>query len=275
MGLARRLARWTPAPFARRLRDLVFVVGFNNCGKSTAVRVLARHPSLLVYPGEGNGELWFPGFYPWLRSDVPIGPIWTDPQGFVGHVVGGRSDGFRRARAQLGAYQWLMRRPRVLNDSGMLAALLPDVIDRFPEAKVVHVVRHGAPSSYLTARLEWTAIMRSPRKYVEFGCPVEFPSVLEHMARYWAWTVGRMEAVAASLGERFLELRYEDWCRDPEEYLSRLADFIGLRGWSLAGGGLPKFEDLSDVILAEMSDSERRILEEALEPALGARGYRL
>lgn len=275
MGLARRMARWAPSLTTGRLNDPVFVVGFNNCGKSTAVRVLAEHPELLVYPGEGNGELWFPGYFPWLRSDVPIGPIWTDPQGFVDHVVSRRTDGFRRARAQLGAYQWLMRRPRILNDSGMLAALLPEVIDRFPEARVVHVVRHGALSSYLTARIEWTAIMRAPRKYLEFGCPIEFPSVLERMARYWAWTVERVDAVAASLRGRFLEVRYEDWCRDPEAYIERLAGFVGLEGWSPGAADLPRFEDLSEVILDEISDDERRILAEALGPTLAAKGYRL
>lgn len=130
-GLARRAARWMPTYWAPHLRNPVFVVGFNNSGKSTVVKRLARSPELCVFPGEGNGELWFPGFFPWLRSEVQIKPIWSDPDRFVDAVLAARHGRFLSARAQLGAYEALNAGRMLVNDSGMLAALAPELLEDF------------------------------------------------------------------------------------------------------------------------------------------------
>ena len=171
------------------------MIGFNNGGKSTIVRTLRRSFNLCVFPGEGNAELWFPGFFPWIESTPPVGPIWSNPGAFVEAVNQTRSDGFRTARAFLGAYQWLYGGSEILNDSGMLAALLPDIAPMFPDAKFIHVVRDGRVASYLSARQEWTNIMRSVDRYGAYGVGTDFGNVLRRMSQYWAWSLDRVSVV--------------------------------------------------------------------------------
>lgn len=271
-GLARRLARGLPSFSAGKLADPVFVVGFNNCGKSRLVKRLAQESGLLVYPDEGNGELWFPGYYPWISSDVPVGPIWSNPDAFLQSVLASRRDGFLQARAQLGAYQWLNGGRRLVHDSGMLAALAPELLERFPDARFVHVVRDGRLSSYLTARLEWSRMLRAPGKYLAQGCPLDFRSVLERMAGYWAWTIGRMDVVGRRLPGKVLELRYEDWWHQPEGAVSQVCEFLEV---PLQGAVQPaaRLEDLSPLLRAEMTREELEMVEGVIGPALAAKGY--
>ena len=273
MGLARRIVRAFPAFWANQLKDPIFVVGFNNSGKSTVVRTLRRNTGILVYPDEGNAELWFRGHFPWILSDKRIGPIWSGPDAFIRQVLEARSDDFLEARAQLGAYQWLNGRKRLLNDSGMLAALAPEIMNRFPDAKFVHFLRDGIVSSYLTARIEWTAIMRSPEKYMRHGLPLDFPSVLTHMARYWAWTVERMDQIARARPGQVLELRYEEWCREPARVIRQILSFLGLEDPGAELQDLTPIRDLTPLILSEISREEWDLLAGALGPTLAAKGY--
>ena len=75
------------------------------------------------------------------------------------------------ARAQLGAYQWLIGGNSILIDSGMLAALLPSIADTFNDAYIIHVIRDGKVGPYLGARGMWSNMLRTPAKYqlVEIG----------------------------------------------------------------------------------------------------------
>ena len=66
----------------------------------------------------------------------------------------------------------------------MLAALAPDIAKDFPDARFVHFIRDGRLAAYITARLEWSRIIRSPGKYIEFYCPLSFSEVLKKMAEY-------------------------------------------------------------------------------------------
>jgi hypothetical protein len=270
-GVARRIARWTPRLGAERLHDPVFVVGFNNCGKSTVVDLLAQRPELLIYPGEGNGELWFPDFFPWIESSVDVGPIWSDPHRFIAAVMARRSDGFLSARAQLGAYQWLNGARRLINDSGMLAAVAPDTLGMFPDARYIHFVRDGRLSSYITARIEWSRIIRSPRKYLAYGCPINFSGVLERMAQYWAWTMDRMDEVKMRMPGQVLELRYEEWWRQPDQGVREILEFLDLG--SPHQPPPPPLQDLSESLRAEMTCAEVELLERTIGPALARKGY--
>ena len=271
-GLARRFARWVPSVFAARLRDPVFVVGFNNCGKSTVVSLLGHRPDLLVYPDEGNDELWFPGFFPWIASSLSIGPIWTDQERFLTETAWARRDAFLHARAQLGAYQLLNPRPIIVQDSGMLAAIALDILAQFPDARFVHFVRDGHISSYITARLEWSRIIRAPGRYLECGCPLEFSSVLERMASYWAWTMRRMRAVAAEAPGRVLELRYENWWQRPQSAVHDIERFLGLPQSRFPEEFRPR-EDLTPLIMTEMTAAELDIIEKAAGDVLSETGY--
>jgi hypothetical protein len=223
--------RWGPVlghAARSRLRNPLFLVGFNKSGKSMLVEGLAQQPGISVFPGEGNESLWFRGFYPWVDLDVRVPPLWFDPDAFVRAVVASRRDGFLDSRAQLGLFQAL-RAPfgTVVNDSGMLAALLPDIVPAFPDAKVIHMVRDGRVVSHTSAQKTLLRIGSRPERYAAARCPADPTAVLEAQASLWCWTLDRVAAAATALPDAVLQVRYEDWCRDPDGVLGQIVDFSG------------------------------------------------
>ena len=272
LSMARRAKYFSHDFFRHRLQNPVFVVGFNNSGKSSAVNVLKSIEGLTIYPGEGNAELWFRGHFPWIESSVSVGPIWSAPDEFIRSVKDACGNSFKSSRAQLGAYQWFVGGGNLVNDSGMLAAITPDIISEFPDAKFVHFVRDGRLASYVTARLEWSRIIRSPGKYIEYDCPLRFSEVLRKMAEYWAWTMSRMDEVSSSMPGAVLEVRYEDWWSNPEPMIESVARFIGVSPPEASKSYVPK-TDLTQHLLSEMPDDELAMLEGIVGPTMRVKGY--
>lgn len=272
LGLARRIWRLAPARFGGLLNQPVFVVGFNNSGKSTAVDLIRRFDDVRVYPGEGNSELWFGRHYPWIGSSVSVPPIWFSPETFIQSSKAACGSSFHHARSRLGAYQWLVGGAALVNDSGMLAALAPDILDDFPDAKMIHFVRDGRLASYITARLEWARMIRSPARYVESGCSLCFNDVLRKMAEYWVWTMARMDEVAVSVPGSVLELRYEDWWPDPAPMVKKVGEFIDLP--VPERGVYSSKMDLTQHLLGEIRPDELAILDDVAGSMLAAKGYR-
>lgn len=271
--IARKTWRFAPGYFRNKLTDPVFVVGFNNSGKSSAINLVKNIDGLCVYPGEGNAELWFRGHFPWIDSHAPVAPVWVAPDEFIRSVKDARGNSFKASRAQLGAYQWFVGGNNLLNDSGMLAALAPDIIKEFPDGKFIHFVRDGRLASYITARLEWSRIIRSPAKYIEYDCPLRFSEVLRKMAEYWVWTMKRMDEVTSALPGSVLELRYEDWWSDPALMVDSVARFIGASAPS--DTAIPPKKDLTQHLLSEIPDDELLMLREVLGPVMQEKGYSL
>lgn len=271
LSIARKTWRLAPRYFRNRLKNPTFVVGFNNSGKSTAVHLLENMSDLSVYPGEGNAELWFRGHFPWSESLVSVAPIWVAPEEFIRSSKDACGNSFERARAQLGAYQWLVGGDNLVNDSGMLAALAPDILSEFPDAKFVHFIRDGRLASYITARLEWSRIIRSPAKYIDYDCPLRFIEVLRKMAEYWVWTMQRMEKVSSLKPGAVLELRYEDWWSNPERMVNSVARFTGVSAPAEVDF-MPR-TDLTGHLLSEIPSGELSMLENVLGPTLREKGY--
>ncbi len=273
LKLARRACQIAPEYFVRKLQNPIFVVGFNNSGKSSAVRMLSQINGLNIYPGEGNGDLWFRGHFPWIESQVSVQPIWVSPGHFIQSVKDGCGNSFSASRAQLGAYQWLTRGSNLLNDSGMLAALAPDVVSSFPDGKFIHFIRDGRLASYITARLEWSRIIRSPGKYIEYDCPLRFFDVLRKMAEYWVWTMERMDLLSDFAPESVVELRYEDWWLDPDYMVDAVASFLGMAAPNVKEQALKG--DLTEHLLSEIPATELAMLNEILGPSMIKKGYTL
>jgi hypothetical protein len=85
-----------------------------------------------------------------------------------------------------------------------------DVIRRiFPTAKIVHLVRDGRDVVLSQRSIEWMS------------------GNLPKLVLDWQWKTSIAHKVGAVLGEDFLEVRYEDLVRRPEEILRQICSFIG------------------------------------------------
>jgi len=272
-GLCRRMARNFPEYCSKKLQAPVFIVGFNNGGKSTIVRQLINTSSMSLYPYEGNKELWFRGFYPWAEAQPDVGPIWHNPEEFVSAVLATRDDDFLLSRAYLGAYQLLVGGDSIMNDSGMLGALLPEILSVFPDAKFIHVVRDGRVASYLSARREWCNMMRSPANYQKKGCSLDFQDVLGRMINYWSWTEGRINSVAEKVPGQVYKVRYEDWCNSPDEVFSNLREFVSEGDASTASIDAGRIVNMNGYVEREFSEQDVSTFSSVSGPLLREMGY--
>lgn len=118
---------------------------------------------------------------------------------------------------------------------------LPLWLDLFPEAKVVHIYRHGVDvASSLKVREEKVVArakaLHQKRNALLYGLYPKrggFAGSLRCASlgdgfTLWESYLARARQHVTVLGDRALEFRYEDFLVEPGEYLSKLADFCGL-----------------------------------------------
>ena len=115
--------------------------------------------------------------------------------------------------------------------------VLPLLIDAFPQAKVIHLTRHPVSSSlrrtHMTSRLNNpvgaaalpAAYGYSNRDPARIGADEPYL----HNAYAWNFQVTRVVRYASDmLGEnRYLELKYEDLCAEPNQVLARVRSYLG------------------------------------------------
>lgn len=97
------------------------------------------------------------------------------------------------------------------------------VLDRlaraWPDLRYVHVIRNGmdmATSSNQNQPRLWGDALGAPYD----GTPAA-------SLRYWCRAQRRATAIGATMGDRFLEVRFEDLCAAPAETFTRVLEFCG------------------------------------------------
>lgn len=112
------------------------------------------------------------------------------------------------ARKQ-GVERWAECTPEHLLYLKRIKATLPDAI-------VIHVVRDGRDVCLSLAKQHWIKPFRWD------GAMEKFVAAL-----YWEWIVNRGRADGASLGDSYIEVRYEDLALNPSQTLAGLSQFVG------------------------------------------------
>jgi hypothetical protein len=256
-------------------KDPVLVVGFNHSGKSLLSSHLASHDEVCVYPTEGNRTLWFKGLYPWHESQGRVPPPWYDPHAFQQAAVRRllRMD-LKKARTAFATYKALRKKPVLLNDSGMAGLLGPALTLAFPQAKIIHVVRDPRAACHLSARKHLKKLNDHPI-YAKRGIQPGPNRMLEHQARYWGFMTDQIRHLRETLGadacDQVLEVRYEDYCRQPTKTMGQVARFLGLRGPPPASRSPLRDQNGPDT--ADQSPDERTLIEKILEAPMQHHGY--
>lgn len=113
--------------------------------------------------------------------------------------------------------------------------ILPQVLDAFPNARVIHVIRH--PLDVCLRRSHMTSRTGNPigdavlaAAYARLGWTSDPRSDPEHLrnAASWRFQLERALAFSATEHRRVLEVRYEAMCDSPQRMLQVLAGFLGV-----------------------------------------------
>lgn len=86
---------------------------------------------------------------------------------------------------------------------------------QIPDALIIHIIRDGRDVALSFAKQGWTRPL-----------PWDHAQELEIAALYWSWIVQQGREQGRSLGNAYVEVRYEDMVADPRKLLAQLSNFI-------------------------------------------------
>lgn len=268
--LARALGPAMPEFFGSKLHRPFFMIGSGRSGTTLLANLLARHPSIAVYPSEAN-ELWHADLYPWHRANVNIAPMWVDPYTFTTHSLNRLQ--WSRVCGIFGAFQFMLRKPLFLNKSVMLTFMLKEIGWHFSDARFIHLYRDGRAVALSYAKKHLDKINRNSSAYALMGITSDFESLVNQSFKHWMEHIEAVERADAqegfSVAGRLMELSYEELSLAPAECLERILQFMGLgnEGYRLAetaevdNRNSKVFEELPGRLLRRLTESGASVLE--------------
>jgi len=203
----------------------IFVVGCQRSGSTLLGSMLGAHPEIVCIPeGQFIVDL-MPTADPQAKVDPSqiIGRIdthwrfrvWEFDLGSDRPVAGEVEPTYR------GAIEWLVRHYADANNRPGAKVwvdhqpghvrFLWRLLQHFPDAKVIHIIRDGRAVAASIMPLDWG------------------PNVILSAAMFWKLNVGLGFAASANLGpDQLMHVHYEDLVQDSEATMRRIAEFAGI-----------------------------------------------
>lgn len=236
------------------IRPPIIIVGMHRSGTSMISRMLEALGLFMGTRKDRNNEsLFFQALNEWALNTA--GGAWDNPDAIKYlmeniAVKSLTSDYFRHRFQGLGSIAYWGPRRLLRRTSNALTKkpwgwkdprntyTLPLWLDLFPEAKVVHIVRHGidvAWSLKVRNETDHAMITHERRKslawlYHKNGRFVNSSRVQSLPGGFHLWEqyVVQSRSAAEALGDRWLEIKYEDFLLEPTATLRELARFCDL-----------------------------------------------
>lgn len=200
------------SPLAHLAQGPIFIVGATRSGTTWVYDILTTHPQVA---GVSESFMFSPVglsglFRPIHHGDAGLGRLLSREE----LILEVRELASRLLARALGPeHRYLVEK------SGSHAQVMSLIGEVFPTARFVHVLRDGRD---VCVSVRASALTWAP------GWGRTWARNMYSAAREWATIVSSARDHAADLGERFLEIRYEDIKRNPFEAYRRLFDFCGI-----------------------------------------------
>ena len=224
------LARTHPTFWASKLHNPVFMIGCARSGTSILTKLLSLHADILNY-SEAN-DVWDPEGYPWRFSRRETPPIWVDPGAFTERWWRETKPRGTEIAALFGAYQWLTRRDCFLNKSPLNTFRIPHLLEMFPEARFVHIVRDGRATVSSLAIKQNNKIQAWPAPFEAAGLDGAFEDLVSKLAVFWRTNLEEVarqdEQCRLTERNKLLEVTYEGLCEDKRAVLKAIASYLRL-----------------------------------------------
>ncbi len=238
------------------VRSPVFIVGCGRSGTTLLFDLLKRHQSLVSTTGFPDGE----DHVGWIRHGGALISGLANPNNDSGHVghhfclhmnEADVTQDIRRAMHRYYAEEVLAERPtgRVVNKCPHLSNKLRYVLEIFPDARIVQIVRD--PVAMVAS---WVKVMQAVPDLLIYWPDSDYPCLwvmpagdapgrrqcfaresrvypgggLLRFADYWAEVNRNIPSQLADMSDQLLTIRYEDLVADPTKLLRQVTDFCRL-----------------------------------------------
>lgn len=272
------LASIAPAYFASRIKEPCFLIGCPRSGTSLIEKLLGTHPSVFAYPSEAL-DLWHPQAFPWRKAarEADFPPLWADPVKFTAYSRSHRGQRYGQIiRSSFGACVVLAGGRRLVHKTTMIGLMLPDVLELFPDASFVHIVRDGRAVALSWAKRQREEIDRSPEIFRLRNRADDLHSLLCQCGGAWSTIVDRIDQDLMAMApdpNRWMELRYEQFCAAPADTLAELSEFLHLPAGRFDGSLVDSVQSQNDKFVEELSDRDSRELHRHTHETLERKGF--
>lgn len=278
-SIAYRLAKISPDYFETRTKRPFFIIGVPRSGTTLLVNTLANHHDIATYPDEAN-ELWHPQTYPWRYSAFKdsLPPIEVDPREFTALSLQYRdSSDEKRLRSVFGCFQYLMARECFLNKSSLISFMIPYILDQYPDAKFIHIYRDGRAVVRSWAEKLDAAIRQDIELYENQQFGISHVDLIMYCANSWQEQMTEIATQRHRLEldkeGALIELKYEDFCKSPRDYLFQLTAFMGVSSRVFAERSLEHIKSMNYKYHEEFSADQLEQITQIMEPALDNLAY--
>jgi LPS sulfotransferase NodH len=250
------------------LRQPIFILGAPRSGTTLLNDILAHHPHAAVL-SEAN-DIWDPSGYPWHLSAQETPPVWADPTAYTARWWRDAQARAGHIRAVFGAYQ-------SINKSPMNTFRVPYLLQMFPEARFIHIVRDGRAVVQSHLRRTLRQIEAAPQAHQRYGIYPDSATIALQLAHFWRQNVEEVARQADAFGlgaDRLFHITYEQLCADPQSALNSICAFLGLDAAALP----PSIWDMPIVNQNHkwrqvFSPQEAQRLSAEMQPTLAQWGY--
>ena len=188
---------------------MIFNVGARRSGTYWLQRIVCAHPAVAEVPSETY--VFSHGVVPLLerfqheeRDSQEVGRVYADRERLIA-AIRDLCDTVFGEFAQGGETHIAERTPwHVLH--------LPLIAEVYPDARFVHIIRDGRDATRSIVAQPWG------------------PSTVAEAAEEWYESVAAGLGSRRVLGDRMLEVRYEDLLADPRPMIERIYAHLGLEG---------------------------------------------
>jgi hypothetical protein len=255
-----------PSPnFRLGSTPVFFVVGHQKSGTTWLMEMLNAHPEILCR-GEGRpfGRNFRQEHKKGKRRGYPPVSLYNaivsseDLRSWIERSVWSKRDNANehlRNLTRLAIEYFLIHQlaktdKRMVGDKTVLISphIVKEIGGIFPDARVIHIIRDGRDVAVSTMHHIWNqaedqggtsratpaqlakreAYRENPQKLLESGEGIFPDGWLGDYAAQWSASVGKsVKDGPLSLGNSYVEVRYEDLLYSPEEELGRLLEFLG------------------------------------------------
>ena len=229
-SVALEVARLFPDFWAARLHNPVFIIGCARSGTSLLNDLLDMQKDIAVWSEANN--IWDPRGYPWRKSGQETPPIWIDPAAHTNRWWRDTQPRAQEIKAAFGLYQFVRRRPFFLNKTPLNTFRIPYLLQMFPQAKFIHLIRDGRAVVQSYTRKQMIDITNAPEPYARMGYAYTPDELALRLADYWKANLAEVEQQDAALGlqakNQLLTVTYEALCNDLMGTLATICQYIGV-----------------------------------------------
>ncbi len=221
------------------IRKPIFVVGSPRSGTNTLHFRLPQHPDLAWISNvtkKTPDSLWLTKLLMLVRKDHQPSEakvIWRRYATGDDHVRG-RADATPKTKAFLHKvvrnHLRIFDRPRFVNKCPQNVVRMEFLDEVFPDAYFIHIIRDGraVANSIRNARLKHDGAYWACRP-AEWKSLAELP-LLEGSGMQWKTIIEHaLESAKSIPPERYIQIRYEDLCAEPEKVFREVSDRVELK----------------------------------------------